>query len=317
MIENEQQEAELPLEGAGAQLARAREAAGKSLADIALATRVSERQLALIEAGNFAALPSRAYAIGFSRTYAKVVGLDSNAIVAMVRDELARQEPDSVRRTVPAFEPGDPARLPGRRVAWYAAAGVLLVLIAGFVAWPSLYAPGGSLPSILPSETPSPAVTTVAPAPVPITGPVVFTATRDQVWVRFADGNGQQLLQKVLAVGESWTVPENAGAVTLTTARPDGLAVTIGGRAVPPLADQEQTMRDVPVTAAALLARGTQPVALTSPPPAATGTVGAQRRQPRAAGEPRGETQPAPTAVEPAGAAPGAITTAATADSQG
>lgn len=317
MIENEQQEAELPLEGAGAQLARAREAAGKSLADIALATRVSERQLALIEAGNFAALPSRAYAIGFSRTYAKVVGLDSNAIVAMVRDELARQEPDSVRRTVPAFEPGDPARLPGRRVAWYAAAGVLLVLIAGFVAWPSLYAPGGSLPSILPSETPSPAVTTAAPAPVPITGPVVFTATRDQVWVRFADGNGQQLLQKVLAVGESWTVPENAGAVTLTTARPDGLAVTIGGRAVPPLADQEQTMRDVPVTAAALLARGTQPVALTSPPPAATGTVGAQRRQPRAVGEPRGETQPAPAAVEPAGAAPGAITTAATADSQG
>lgn len=319
MIENEQQEAELPLESAGAQLMRARQAAGKSLADIAQVTKISERQLAAIEAGNFAALPSRAYAVGFTRTYAKAVGLDSDAVIDLVREELARQEPDHARRTVPAFEPGDPARLPGGRVAWYAAAGLVVVMLVGFLVWPNLYAPGGSLPSILPSATPSAAAPVATPAPAPASGPVVFTATRDQVWVRFADGNGQQLLQKVLALGESWTVPENAGAVTLTTARPDGLSVTIGGRAVPPLADREQTMRDVPVTAAALLARGTQPAAaaLASPAAVTTSAAAEPRRQNRPAAQPQAEA-PAAAAAEPAAApAPAPATTTATADSQG
>lgn len=322
MIENEQQEAELPLESAGAQLARARQAGGKSLADIAQLTRISERQLAAIEAGNYAALPSRAYAVGFTRSYAKAVGLDSAAVIDLVREELAQLEPDHARRTVPAFEPGDPARLPGSRVAWYAAAGLAVVMLVGFLVWPNLYAPGGSLPSILPSPTPSAAAPVAAPAPAPVAGPVVFTATRDQVWVRFADGNGQQLLQKVLALGESWTVPENAGAVTLTTARPDGLAVTIGGRAVPPLSDREQTMRDVPVTAAALLARGTQPVAapLAGPAPVTTAAAATPRRQNRPAAAPRSEASPAAVVAEPASApapAPSTATTTTTADSQG
>lgn len=322
MIENEEQAAELPLEGVGAQLARARQAAGKSLADIARVTKISERQLAAIEAGNYAALPSRTYAVGFTRTYAKALGLDSAAVIERVREELAQLEPDHTRRTVPAFEPGDPARLPGGRVAWYAAAGLAVVLLAGSLIWPNLYAPGGSLPSIMPSAAPSAAAPVAAPAPAPINGPVVFTATRDQVWVRFADGNGQQLLQKVLALGESWTVPEDAGAVTLTTARPDGLSVTIGGRAVPPLADREQTMRDVPVTAAALLARGTQPAAapLASPAPAATSAAATPRRQSGPVAEQRSAPPPAAATTEPASTpptAPATATSTATADSQG
>ena len=309
----------MPLENAGSLLARARQAAGKSLADIAQMTKISERQLAAIEAGNYAALPSRAYAVGFTRTYAKAVGLDSAAVIELVRAELAQHEPDLTRRTVPAFEPGDPARLPGRRVAWYAAAGLVVVLLAGFLVWPSLYAPGGSLPSILPTATPSVAAPSAAPAPAPVAGPVVFTATRDQVWVRFADGNGQQLLQKVLALGESWTVPENAGAVTLTTARPDGLSVTIGGRAVPPLSDREQTMRDVPVTAAALLARGTQPITapLATSAPVSTSAASTPRRQNRPAA-PSGSAPPDTAVAEPVSApAPAPAPATGTADTQG
>lgn len=322
MNESEVQEAELPLEGAGAKLARARAAAGLSLGDIAQITKISERQLTAIEAGNYAELPSRAYAVGFTRSYAKALGLDSNEIVQLVRTELAQQEPDNARRTVPAFEPGDPARLPGRKVVWYAAGGVVLVLLAGMLAWPSLYAPGGSLPSIMPSPSPS-VQAPYAPTSAAPTGPVVFTATRDQVWVRFADGSGQQLFQKILAQGESWTVPADATAVLLTTARPDGLAITIGGRAVPPLAEREQTMRDVPVTAAALLARTSQPVA----PPAATiapaQTANARvepRRQPSR--RPSGNAEPAiaaPVSAPPgsAGSADPAAASTATADSVG
>jgi cytoskeleton protein RodZ len=320
MAENEIEEVELPLDTAGVVLNRAREAAGKSLAQLAAQTKISERQLAAIEAGDYAALPSRTYAVGFTRTYAKALGLDPNAVLAMVRSELAEREPEQ-RRTVPSFEPGDPARLPGRRTGWIAAAGLAAVVAVVLIAWPGLYSPGGTLPSILMEETPSPAATAAAPAAPAPAGPVVFTATRDQVWVRVIDGTGAQIMQKVLALGESWTVPPGVPGVALTTARPDGLAVTIGGRAVPPLADSERLVSNVPVTAEALLARGTAE-AQTASAPAVT-AVNAPDRQPRPAQDQR-STGVAPTSPEPApatapsepAAAPTAGTTqAAAADS--
>jgi cytoskeletal protein RodZ len=272
MVENNDREAELPLEGVGAQLARAREAAGRTLTDLSARTRIAERQLVAIEAGRWSDLPSRIYAVGFTRTYAKELGLDGNAFAKKVREELNHQEPDNAPRPGPVFEPGDPARLPGRKVAWFAAAGLVAVLAAGLVFWPQLFSPAGTLPSLLKEPAPAP-VAVATPAPSPSDGPVVFTATRDRVWVRFADGAGQQLLQKELALGESWTVPAGVTGVTLTTARPDGLAITVSGRTVPPLATTEQTMRDIPVTATALLARGTTEAATAAGTTAATATT--------------------------------------------
>jgi cytoskeleton protein RodZ len=320
MVTDEEHEAELPLESPGVLLARAREAAGKTRAQIAAQTRISERQIEAIEQDRFADLPSRTYAIGFSRTYAKAVGLDGTAITAMVREELGRQQPEYVSRPAQAFEPGDPARLPGSRVAWFAAGGLALVLLAGFAFWPNLFAPGGSLPSLLPRETPVPVVKASpapAPAAMPTDGPVVFTATRDKVWVRFADAQGQQLLQKELALGESWTLPTGLPGVTLTTARPDGLAITVGGRAVPPLSASQQLMRDIPVTGAALLARGnaspaaSDPAAANAPRP--TVRPAAQRvTTPLAA--PTEAVPTAPPATEPI-TAPVSATNAETADS--
>ncbi len=321
MVTDEEHEAELPLESPGVLLARAREAAGKTRAQIAAQTRISERQIEAIEQDRFADLPSRTYAIGFSRTYAKAVGLDGNAITAMVRDELGRQQPDYVSRPTQAFEPGDPARLPGSRVAWFAAGGLALVLLAGFAFWPNLFAPGGSLPSLLPRETPAPVVkASPAPAPtaMPTDGPVVFTATRDKVWVRFADAQGQQLLQKELALGESWTLPSGLPGVTLTTARPDGLAITVGGRAVAPLSASQQLMRDVPVTGAALLARGNASPAASDP--ATTATIGTGPARPaiqRAAPPLTAPIEAVPTsapAAEPT-SPPAPATNAGTADS--
>ncbi|MCZ8018206.1 helix-turn-helix domain-containing protein [Novosphingobium sp.] len=325
MVTDEEHEAELPLESPGVLLARAREAAGKTRAQIAAQTRISERQIEAIEQDRFADLPSRTYAIGFSRTYAKAVGLDGNAITAMVRDELGRQQPEYVSRPTQAFEPGDPARLPGSRVAWFAAAGLALVLLAGFAFWPNLFAPGGSLPSLLPRETPV-AVAKASPAPAPVAmpadGPVVFTATRDKVWVRFADAQGQQLLQKELALGESWTLPTGLPGVTLTTARPDGLAITVGGRAVAPLSASQQLMRDVPVTGAALLARGNASPAASDAAAAAATALLPARPAARPAAQRAATPLAAPTEAVPTAApatepttAPATTTNAGTADS--
>jgi len=278
-------EAQLPLEGVGVRLLRAREASGMSRSQLATKTKIPERHLAAIESGDFAALPARTYAIGFSRSYAKALGLDDKAIVEEVRSELAALDPAPVRAT-PAFEPGDPARVPAARFAWIAALAALLVIIAGFAfAWRGYYLPGGSLPSLLPEEAAAPESAQASgnreatPAPAAPAGPVVFTSEQQGVWVKFYDANGNQLLQKQLAQGESWTVPEGLPDVKIWTARPDALAITIGGQPVPKLSDVQKTIKDVPVSAAALLARGV-PAAMPASTDASAPAGAAPRRAP-------------------------------------
>ncbi len=311
MGEGEVAEAELPLDSVGVRLARAREAAGMSRTQVAGVTRIPERHLAAIEAGDFAALPARTYATGFTRSYAKALGLDAEAYVRDVRAELAAQQPEDNRRPTQTFEPGDPARVPSARLAWLAAGGIVLVLIAGFLLARPMFAPGMLLPSNLKDAPPAPPPAPVQAAPAAVVGgPVVFTALEPKVWVKFTDGAGNQLFQKELAQGESWTVPADQADVRIQTARPDALAITIGGQGVAKLSDSQQTIRDVPVTAAALLARGT---AAPGPAPAASAPAatrsaapvqrGERRQQPASGG---GAPAAAPTAfpTEPAAAAP-------------
>ena len=250
-------EVELPLETVGSQLRRAREAAGLGLAQVAAETRIGERQLQALEDSNYAALNGRTYAIGFSRTYARMLGLNELEITDSVRRELADNASTEPRRQVQTFEPGDPARVPSARLAWLAAGLIALVLIGALVVWPSIFAPAGELGS---GETDAPPMAAasdaaLAAAPVP-SGAVVFAALAPAVWVKFTDAQGNQLFQKELATGETFTVPIDKGEVFLRTAHPEALAITIGGQAVPKIAEVQQTVSNVPVSAAALLARG-------------------------------------------------------------
>lgn len=284
----------MPLDSAGARLQRAREAAGMSRADACGILRIPERHLIAIEAGDYAALPARTYAVGFSRSYAKVVGLDPAEIVAAVRSELDAQQPVEQRRAVQTFEPGDPARVPGGVLLWLGVLGIAAVLVAVFLFARPMIAPAVELPSII--ETPSPAPVAAAPAPAPAPAPaagvVVFTATAPKVWVKFTDAAGNQLLQKELVQGESWTVPADQPDVRLATVRPDALAITINGQPVPKLSEQQQSINNVPVTAAALLARGA-PAAAPAPTPAARPAPAAR---PRASAQPTSQPAAAPVA---------------------
>ena len=271
MAERDEQFTELPLDDAGTQLRRAREMAGLSLADIAARTRIAERHLTLIESGNFIAMASRAYAVGFSRSYARTVGLDEQEIAQAVRDELARQEPNSDRYQPAPFEPGDPARVPGPRIAWIAALGALAVVVAGYILWRSFYAPAMSLPDLTDDATSGAASGSAqASGAAPQSGaqgPVVFTALEPGVWIKIYDTAGNQLLQKQLALGESFTVPAEAAGPMIRTARPDALQVSVGGRVVAKLSDRQTTI-DAPVSAAALLERVPSPAPLTGAVPA-------------------------------------------------
>ena len=255
----------------GLRLRSAREVAGLSLADISARTRIPQRHLSALEDGRFADLASATYAIGFARAYARSVGLDEARIAAEVRAEIASEEPDRPRP--PTFEPGDPARVPGPRLAWLAALAAIVLAVAVFVFWRSYLSPSASLAELSPEQSATPGGTTPAAAPsgAPRTaaaaaGPVVFTALEPGIWVKFYDASGQQLMQKQMARGETYAVPPEAQGPQVWTGRPDALAITVGGRPVPPLADRQTIVKNVPVSAAALLARGSRPP---SPTPAA------------------------------------------------
>jgi hypothetical protein len=103
---------------------------------------------------------------------------------------------------------------------------------------------------------------------------VVFTALEAGIWVKFYDADGLQLMQKQMALGEHYAVPADAKGPQLWTGRPDALSITVGGRQVPKLAEQQTTMRDVPVSAEALLARAPVPASASAAPrPAASPTT--------------------------------------------
>lgn len=281
----------------GARLRAAREAAGLSVGDLSTRTRITTRHVESLEAGDYAALSGRPYALGFARSYARAVGLDDKTILADLRAELDRQEPAAPPREIHQFEVGDPAKTPSRLLSWLAGVLVLIVIALGLVFWRSSYWPAAELPPLV---GPSPAASPVAPAPAApaaaapaASAPVVFTALDDGIWVKFYDGAGAQLLQKQLAKGESWTIPAGVQEPSLWTARPDALAITVGGKPVPRIADTQRIVKDVPVSAAALLARA-------APPPPAAQQAQAPASPPRpAAGNGRAE-RGVPAAIVPA-----------------
>ncbi len=324
MAEQDPLAAELPLDGAGTRLRRAREAKGMSRADVAALTRIAERHIISIEEGRFSDLAGSTYAIGFSRTYARAVGLDEAEMAQAVREALnASRQPEA--RMQPSFEPGDPARIPASGLAWIAALGALVVAALVWLLWPSQYSPSIGLPDLTgePEAGASAASTqavaatgAAAPAADP-RGAVVLTATAPLVWVKVYDSAGSQLFQKEMAQGERWQLPEGAQGPMIRTARPDALAITVGGRPVAPLADRQVTIRDMPISAAALLARpsaGTTQVSASAAgaAPVANGEAAAQLRQarpeprttlpeppsPRLQAEPRPAPQPTPLAAQ-------------------
>lgn len=293
---------------AGSQLREAREAAGMSRSDIASKTKVAERHLLAIEEDRFGDLAARTYAVGFARAYARALGMDEKAIAEQVRRQLDSEGGDRPV-VMPSFEPGDPARVPPLRLAWIAAAGALVVIVALLVFWSSFFSPEGKLPDLIvekPSQTPlAPVAARPAPSPVVANGPVVLTATGENVWIKVTDAAGTQLVQKELAKGETWTVPVGANGPQLRIGRPDALQISVGGRALPILSDKPQTMSGVSLVAADLLARANPPVPAggsANATPAATA-----QRQPRPAAPPRAASPAPSSAVPPVAESPAVV----------
>lgn len=95
-----------PPAGAGVLLQRARIAQGKSLAEVAAATRVATHRLASLERGELDGRNERVFAIGYIRGYARALGLDPAPFEAAFHAQ--HQPPPKVEEPPPKAKPASP-----------------------------------------------------------------------------------------------------------------------------------------------------------------------------------------------------------------
>ncbi len=78
-----------PLETVGQDLRTARQRKGEDLATVSRCLKIRKDLLNALEEGKFDLLPGRAYAVGFVRTYAHYLGLETNILVERYKAEVA------------------------------------------------------------------------------------------------------------------------------------------------------------------------------------------------------------------------------------
>ena len=250
------------LQSTGALLRQAREQKDMSLEEIAKKTRIPQRHLAALESGDFGALPGRTYTIGFAKSFARSVGLSDASIGTQLREEMEEQGHGAYQPEMSGYAPANPSSIPPRYLAWTAARIGIFVLV-GYLVWRTLILNPGEITEVADSGTAAEAgpansdpQTIESSGTTPSSdGTVVLTAT-ETVWLKIYDAEGKRLFENQMTAGETFTVPADANEPQILTGRPDALTVTIDGQVVPQLGTAERTIKDVGVSAAALLARG-------------------------------------------------------------
>lgn len=101
--------------GVGSILRQTREQHGLDLFSVASALRIQVSHLDAIESGSFHRLPGATYAVGFLRSYAEYLGLDSDTVVQRFKEE-TEIAPAQTKLVFP--EPVEETRRPGLRTAF-------------------------------------------------------------------------------------------------------------------------------------------------------------------------------------------------------
>lgn len=265
----------------GAMLANGRAAAGLELIDIARDTRVPLRHLKALEEDRHDELPALPYAIGFVKSFARAVGLDPETVASQFRAETSKGAHVPTQGTL---EPLDERRLPSQALV-YGSIALVVAVIAGLSAWGAgAFDPPPPAATEIAAAAPAPAeaepLATPAPDGAPVgtapaasaTGPVILTA-REDVWLKIYDGATKtSVMTGTLTAGQSFTVPADPG-LQLWTGKAGALDVSIGGRPIPALGGLAETIKNLSLAPADLLARQAAKDAGTAAPAAAAASA--------------------------------------------
>jgi|ERR1700741_242860 cytoskeleton protein RodZ len=168
-------DADAPLDTVGQDLRAARQRKGEDLAAVSQALKIRKEHLAALEEGDIQALPGRAYAIGFVRSYAEHLGLDPAACVERFKAEIAGR--GEAEDPTPVFQVEEEERkLPQGWIVF-----VALLLVA--VIWGGYYLSVSANRMLAQSVTPVPqtlarqaGIDQRAPAPKPAPAPPTTVA---------------------------------------------------------------------------------------------------------------------------------------------
>ena len=232
-------ELQAPLEGSlniGAALRATRGRLGRSLQDVADATKIKRAYLEALEEMRLEDLPSRPFTIGYVRAYAMALGLDGEAAVA-------RFKQDSPCNVEPLHAPVGVRKHADARLSLLAAAGA--VVVSAVLVWnlaqravtddsgPPSAVVESSLPPVPASAAPSTvAISSAQPAPSESTLPEPYVTPGLEAPGVQAAGAGEAIAPPEPAGpatftphGQIYGAPAAASVVTLQAHKPAALVI--------------------------------------------------------------------------------------------
>jgi cytoskeleton protein RodZ len=237
----------------GDALRRARARQGWSLESAAARTRIRHDYLEALESMDSRGLPSRAYALGYLRTYAGVLGLDVNAVVEQFKREV---ETETGRAQPSAPQRRREIKLPKGVV------GAVLILggVLAAAAWYGARVTEAGAFSDAPSSTEG---VLSAPAPLvemrerPVNVSDVWSglpSSRSSEWLvlttivptylEVRDASGRILFARDLVPGEIYRAPDESG-LSLTTEDAGAIQVRSGPRELGPLGEPGEMVENL------------------------------------------------------------------------
>ncbi|MCB1539139.1 MAG: helix-turn-helix domain-containing protein [Rhodospirillales bacterium] len=246
----------------GEVLRRARVQFGLELPYVGAQLNIRPEHLAAIEAGDISRLPGRVYAIGFVRTYADYLRLDSDKLVYLFKSQvIGHTASRDLNFPIPVTESRSPAW-------WMVGASLGTLAIIGLLFW--ILGGGGEpepqMPAAVAKTENTPASTTPAAPATPVTegasapdqtsaqpavpaGKLKITAA-DASWVEIRDADKPDaiLFSRVLKKGESTSIPLT-GNLTLSTGNAGAVSFDWNGKPVDVLEGRRGVVRNLPISA--------------------------------------------------------------------
>jgi len=260
----------VPLQLPGEILSAKRQERGMSIEEVSARIKLAPRQIAALEANDFAALPGMASTRGFIRSYARLLDLDPEPMLAAIADEPNPAfSPLVIRRPLPSpgfsgrrYAPPTSHRRDARRLPAFAALLLVFVGTLAFVGYRQqwLQLPPIALPfagdiaalsgrdaatrsvsTVVPVEEPvtlvvpalQPAAAIAAEAPVPVApASALRLAAREDAWVEVVAIDGERKLVSRLMKAGTTELVEITEPVILVVGNAAGIDAVLRGQSL-------------------------------------------------------------------------------------